>query len=133
MVRIFAAQRGGVPLLWMSLLAFLPSQAHAAWLGFRNDTSRPVMVQSLLVMDPRRPPRTGKPQQLYPREVTWDSVIQPGKRVIEIYDARRPTLLLGRTMIESAGNDLFFSLQMAPGGVIKVVPTPVPRVRPRNR
>jgi hypothetical protein len=99
--------------------------ARAAWLGFRNDTGVPIIVQS------GSPTKTGirwsKAHGLYQGEVSWDSLVQKGDRVIVIFDAKRRPV--GRAQVNCGDKDQFFSVQVVrvKGKVmVQLVPTKPP-------
>lgn len=118
------------PIFTAFAVASAPGHVFAAWLGFRNDTTRPVVVQTISAGQGNRALKAGKPQQLYPGEVAWDSVIQPGKRSILVLDARQPNVLLGRREITVNADDQFFSLLRGPGVAVRIIPTSRPRKGP---
>jgi hypothetical protein len=90
------------------LVCAWPVAAQAAWLGFRNDTGVPIIVQS------GSPTRTGmrwsKARGLYQGEVSWDSVVQKGARVIVIFDGKKRPV--GKAQINCGDDDQFFSVQV---------------------
>ncbi len=132
--RIWAFLTSG--LLAGVLAAAAPGAAEAGWVGFRNETTVPVVVQIGHVTANRV--QQGKPLLLHPGNVTWERVLQPGNKVITIYEpAQRRVLFQGPLLY--AGNDLFFAVQpdqapaappvMPPVAVtqkLKLVPTKPP-------
>ena len=66
---------------WLTGLValLLPTIANAAWLGYKNNTAVPVVIQSAVVVNNQL--RWGKPHTLFPGEVAWDAVTTPGARV----------------------------------------------------
>ena len=107
----------GGPLLAVAVLAVAPALAEAAWLGFRNDTKSPVIVQGASAG--AGGVRRGKPHLLYPGDVSWDRLIQPGNKLITIYEYEnnKPNRILFQGTVPALGGDLFFSIQA------EVVPT----------
>jgi hypothetical protein len=101
------------------LLAALPDAATAGWLGFRNETSGPVVVQGASSVN--NIVRRGKPYLLYPGEVAWDFISVPGAKLLTVYDAKQPTQVLYQDTVLVAGADLFFAIQPEP-----LTPTPAP-------
>jgi hypothetical protein len=116
-----------------------PEVGRAAWLGFRNDTTSPVIVQTTGIVN--RIARQGKAHILMPGDVSWDQLIVPGSQLITIADAKQPIRTLYLNAIPFTGNDLFFSIQAdlvtAPAGTkprppgvaptrVKLVPTKGP-------
>jgi hypothetical protein len=79
--------------------------ARAGWLGFRNDTETPLVLQINNV------DRSGKAQLLYPGEVAWTCVVQPAAKVIRIYQAKLPRRLLREEKVFCGREDLFFSVR----------------------
>jgi hypothetical protein len=97
-------------LLGLAALALAPAEASAAWLGFRNDTQFPIVVQGASVVNGNL--RRGKPQLLYPGEVFWESIVVPGKKVVEVYDPKQPRRpALHQEGIDCGATDQFFSIQ----------------------
>jgi hypothetical protein len=109
-------------LLTLAAFGALPGTAAAAGMGFRNDLMIPVIVQGESVGTPVV--RRGPPLLIYPRKAAWDTNLPTGKRLITIYDARQPTRVLGRFVLNFDGNDIAYS--------ILPVPTP-PNLPPRVR
>jgi hypothetical protein len=111
-------------------LSAVPASAHAAWLGFRNDTSVPVVVQGTTMVN--RQVRRTKPHLLYSREVAWDAILQAGNQMITVYDAKNPRLILYKGTIMVTG-DLFYSLQVDMGKIklVQVKPSRMPNRPPR--
>jgi hypothetical protein len=91
----------------------LPIAAEAAWVGFRNDTGVPILVQGASVVNNNQL-RRGRARLLLPGEVYWDNILLPGKKIIFIADAQQPTRILSQDAIIVAGADLFFSVQLEP-------------------
>jgi hypothetical protein len=106
-----------------------PGALQAAWLGFRNDLSAPVVIQTVTVVNgvARERPRI---LLLGPGEVSIDPVIQPVHKLIVISDAKTKRVLFQETL--AVTNDLFFSVQSSPPDRAKLVPTkmPTPPKRP---
>src|SRR5262245_23696594 len=106
----------GVGAVAWSLLALLSPAATlaapAAWLGFRNDTNMPVIVQGSSVVNNAM--RHGKPNLLYQGTVSWERVTQPGSKIITIYDPKQPKLILFQGTVVIAAGDLFFSIEVDP-------------------
>lgn len=99
---------------------------HAAWLGLRNDLSAPVIIQGGIVANDRIV--LGRPQLLYPGEVSWESIVQPGNRIITIYDAKTRRMLYQDAI--RCNGDLFYSMQPNPPIRAKLVPAKMPKERP---
>jgi len=90
----------------------LPAAADAAWVGFRNDTGSPILVQGASVVNNQL--RRGRARLLLPGEVYWDNVLLPGKKIIIVADTQQPTRVMSQDAIIVAGADLFFSVQLEP-------------------
>lgn len=103
------------------------SSVQAAWLGFRNDSSIPVLVQSSCLV--REKPRPLKFQTLYPGEVAWQSIVHAGLRKILIQEATTPSNMLLQATILCGSEDQFFSFQFIPPGPAKFVAVKKPRAQ----
>jgi hypothetical protein len=137
----------GYPIAVVCLLALLevaaePSRAQAAWLGFRNDTKVPVVVQGATVQ--RRVVRLGKAVVLSPGDVSWEPILEAGNRIITVTEANPPGRVLYQGIVPILGNDLFFSIQLDPPPPpakgekplpprVKLVPAKPPMPPPRPR
>src|SRR5262245_45853518 len=120
-------------LLALAGLASAPATAPAGWLGFRNETHSPVVVQISHVT--KTGVQHGKTHLLNQNNVTWERILQPGNKLITIYDPTQPRRILFSGPLAYAGNDLFFAIQaeQAPAGApvplsagspkLKLVPT----------
>jgi|HubBroStandDraft_6_1064221.scaffolds.fasta_scaffold773343_2 hypothetical protein len=94
----------------VAVTALFPSIASAAWLGYKNETNAIIVVQSAAVVNGQV--IRGKPHQLYPGEVAWDTVPQPGVRQVSIFDPRANNRLVAQDNVNCTGNDLFLSVQV---------------------
>ena len=103
-------------------LVALPAAGQAAWMGFRNDVNVTIVVQGSSVVQGEV--RLGKPHLLYPGEVSWDCIVQPGTKQILIFDTKKRLLLNGT--VTAGADDLFFSVQIAPPGLARLVPLKPP-------
>ena len=113
-----------IGILALLLTAAAPASSWAGWFGLRNDLKAPVVVRSSVVTN--RGVVSGRPKTLVAGEVAWDSVLLPGNRVIQIYDANNREIY--RKTIPIMG-DQFFSIQMDPKAGVLLVPvkaTPQP-------
>jgi hypothetical protein len=111
----------GYPTAVVCLLALLvvaaePARATAAWLGFRNDTKVPVIVQGATVqrIGQRTIVRRGKAVGLSPGDVSWEPILELGNRIITVTEANPPGRVLYQGIVPILGNDLFFSIQLDP-------------------
>lgn len=105
--------------IWLTVLTALlaPAISHAAWLGYKNNTSVPVVIQSAVVVNNQL--RWGKPHTLFPGEVAWDAVTAPGARVVGVYDPKQNNRLVYQENIIVGNADIVLSLQI-------VAPQPMP-------
>jgi hypothetical protein len=101
-----------------------PTVANAAWFGVRNDSQIPVVFQGASVVN--NVVRRGKPHLLQPGQEAWE-LVQPGPKIISVYDARVPSRVLFEGPIVCGNLDMFFSIQV---GVVVVPPgVQVPQAR----
>jgi hypothetical protein len=89
---------------------FLPAFADAAWLGYRNDTTVPVVIQSATIVNNQL--RWGKPHSLFPGEIAWDAVPSPGGRIVGVFDPKKNNLPVYQEAVTVGSTDIFLSLQM---------------------
>jgi hypothetical protein len=140
MMRHLRGWNAGSLLLAVVCLAGAAPVADAAWLGFRNDTNGTLVVQGASIVNNGL--RRGKPNRLLPGEVYWENILVPGPKLIEVYDIRQPNRPLHREIIQTAGTDLFYSIQIDPGSPggngqpptppkMKLVPTKPPEQPPK--
>jgi hypothetical protein len=131
----------GSLLLAVVSLAGAAPPAEAAWLGFRNDTNNTLVVQGASFVN--NVPRWGKPNRLLPGEVYWENILVPGPKLIAVFHINQPNRPLHREIIQTAGTDLFYSIQIQPGTPatkdqpatppqMKLVPTKAPEQPPKN-
>ncbi len=93
------------------------SAARAAGLvGYRNDTSKILVVQSVVTMNGAT--RRSRPQMLYPGEVAVDGIVLQGQRKIIIGDPKKPNVVLFQGDVNCVG-DVFFSIR------VKVATVPI--------
>jgi hypothetical protein len=105
----------------------LPGAA-PGWLGVRNDTGAPVVVQTATVVN--NTVRRGKPQLLQPGEVALDALCGPSVKRVTVYDPKRPNQPLFQDDVTCKGDDLFFSLRPEAVPVVKVGMPPPPPAPP---
>jgi hypothetical protein len=96
-------------LLSLAVGAIGPGSASAGWLGFRNDTKAPILVQGMSIVN--KTLRAGKVHTLQPGQVSWDFIIAPGNKLVIIADAKQPTRILYRDTVPFMGKDLFYSIK----------------------
>ena len=90
------------------------SFADNGWLGFRNDTNAPVVVQGVSIIN--RVARQGPRYVLKPGQECWYIMIAPGNKLILVADAKQPTRTLLQETVNYAGASLFFSIQTDANG-----------------
>lgn len=110
------------------LVSLEKGSVQAAWLGFRNDSSIPVMVQSSCLI--KEKPWPLKSQTLYPGEVAWQSILHAGPRRILIKEANTPNKFLLQVTILCGSEDQFFLFQFIPPGPAKFIAVKSPQTRP---
>jgi hypothetical protein len=103
-------------------LGVLPGSVRACWLGFRNDLNVPVIVQGSSVVN--KVVRQGKPHLLYPGEVSWDCILQPGVKAIRVYDAKARGRVLYEGPVTCGAKDLLFSVTIDSGPPPRAVLAP---------
>jgi hypothetical protein len=124
------------------LLGVLPAAAEAAWLGFRNDTNGTIVVQGASIVN--NLPRWGKPYRLLPGEVYWENILVQGNKLIAVYNVNQPNRPLHQEIIQCAGSDLFYTVEIelgTPGGngqpptppKVKLTPTKPPEAPKKER
>ncbi|MBX7105750.1 MAG: hypothetical protein K1X57_16830 [Gemmataceae bacterium] len=96
----------------VALLVFLyaPASVSASWLGFKNETTSPVTVQTAVVVNGRVV--RGNPHVLYPGEIAWDNVPAPGPRQISVYNPKANNALVAQESINIGNADIFLSVQL---------------------
>lgn len=100
----------GLILLGLCTLGASASEAEAAWLGFRNDTKDPIIVQGMSVVAGQT--RQGRRHILQPGQEGWDIIAAPGLKKIIIVDAKQPTRVLYQDSVNIGATDQFFSIQL---------------------
>ena len=102
----------------VALMFALAAPVSAGWIGFRNDTNQPVVVQRAVVV--RNRVRYSRPITLYPGEVSWDSVAQPGVKTLQVFDTRRRPLY--HDNINCGRGDQFYAIRMVRPAQVQLVP-----------
>jgi hypothetical protein len=113
------------------LLGAGQAAAQPTWIGFRNDTDLPVVVQGSSQIN--NVVRRGKPHLLYPGEAYMECIIYPGVKQFTIYDRKQPTRVLHQENVRCAGTDLFYAVELddnPPPGTSSPPPTPVKGTAP---
>ena len=97
-------------ILALLILAAEPISSWAGWLGFRNDVKESIIVQSSPVLKGGQV-GLARPKTMVADEVAWESVLQPGNRLIRIYDSNKKLIYIKTVPVMG---DLFFSIQVEP-------------------
>jgi hypothetical protein len=90
----------------------IPATGQAAWFGYRNDTTRVMVVQTSVTMNGRL--IRGKAHVLYPGEMAWDNMAAPGLRTITVFDPKANNRVVAQENIFIQNQDVFLSAQMRP-------------------
>jgi hypothetical protein len=98
------------------LVLLLPAIAAAQNITIKNDLKQPVVVQAVYVVSKML--KRDKPYALKPGDST-PAIALPGDKVIIIYDAQNPNLILGQVPLQANKEDQSFA----------VVPIPKPQPR----
>lgn len=125
-----ASRRGGrliTLLLTLVVCAAGPAPATAGWFGVRNDSQAVVIFQGASVVN--NVVRRGKTHVLNPGQEAWE-FIQPGPKIITVYDARMPGRMLYEENFQSGTADLFFSIQVGTAVVPPGVQVPQAQLIP---
>lgn len=86
--------------------------AAAGWIRLRNDTPVPLIIQGASANNPNRKVN----QKLFPRESNGFPSVQPGAKIIGIYNQQLQ--LLNQVTVTVGQDDLFFSIQVQGGKVV---------------
>ncbi len=112
--------RIGASVLALVLFAAVPCVANAATLVFRNDTKLPIIIQGTTIINGMI--RKGPTIQLAPGQTFNDLYVPPGNRVIVIVDGFQRLLDREVVPVFNPNQTLFFSVQPAPTGGVRLVP-----------
>jgi len=119
---VFHPRAWKIGVLALLLLAAAPASSWAGWLGIRNDLKTDVWVQSSVITN-RGVVVPSRKKAMVAGEVAWESVLLPGNRLIQIYDANN--ILIYKNTIAVRG-DLFYSIQLDPKRGVQLVPIKPP-------
>jgi hypothetical protein len=119
---VFHLRAWKLGILAMLFLTAAPASSWAGWLGVRNDMKAAVEVRSSVVT-PRGQVALGRKKALAVNEVAWESVLLPGNRLIQVFDANNNEIY--RKTIPIRG-DVFFSIQLDPKLGVLLVPIKAP-------
>jgi hypothetical protein len=98
-----------IGIAFVCLVANRSAAAEGGWLGFRNETNTPIIVQGVSIIN--RVPRQGPRHVLQPGQECWYVMIAKGNKLILVADAKQPTRLLAQETVTYSGTDIFFAVQ----------------------
>ncbi len=111
------------------------SIAQAGWMGLRNDTKAPIIVQETITANGQV--KLGRPQQILAGEVIRDTQGAGGQRIYGIYDAKNPAqpIYSGRFSCPPANENYLHVIKSdGQGGIsIETIKTPVQAVPPKKK
>lgn len=105
-------------LLALGSLAASPAEAQLGWIGFKNETQSPVVVQISHLAKGRI--QHGKAHLLVQGNVAWERMLQQGDKLITVYDAAQPRRVLFQQKFPFVGQELFYAIEL------ESAPPPVP-------
>jgi hypothetical protein len=124
----FRASKAGF-LLAVLVLGAAPAASQAGWLGFRNDTKAAIIVRTGVPVGVGRAAKVtwGRPKAMQAEEVAWDVVLQPGVRVIQVFDPNQPAQPIFQISLPVKG-DQFYSIKLDAAGAVKLesIKAPMP-------
>jgi len=85
------------------------STAHAGWLGYKNESTVPVVVQTSTVVN--NVIVRGKAHTLYPGEIAWDNIPAPAVRQLSVFDAKNNNKLILQDTVTLVNRDVFLSVR----------------------
>lgn len=108
-------------LLAVLVLGVAPGASEAGWLGFRNDTRAAIIVQTGVPVGVGKAARVrwGRSKAMQSDEVAWDVVLQPGIRVIRVFDPNQPAKPIFQVSLPVKG-DQFYSIKVDAAGAVKL-------------
>lgn len=93
--------------------------------GFRNDTTTPVIVQGVSVVNNML--RRGQPILINAGKTVWDNNLPMGVRYYTIYDANQTSrILLQNQLVRVQTTDQLYSIRTAPNAQVKLQQEAVP-------
>jgi hypothetical protein len=111
----------------LTALLLAPAAAFAGWMGFRNDTGQPVLLQETLGSG-----RLGRQQKIYANETVRDTPPAAGaNRKFTIYDAAKPDRVLATGSFPAPGSNenLLYVIKKDAKGTISIEPVQTPAVK----
>lgn len=117
-------------LLALGSLAASPAEAQLGWIGFKNETQSPVVVQISHLAKGRV--QHGKAHLLVQGNVAWERMLQQGEKMITVYDVAQPRRVLFQQKFPFVGQDQFYAIQLeaAPAPVVALALTPKVKLTP---
>jgi hypothetical protein len=97
-----------LPCAALALFLVTASANAAGLVGYRNDSTQAIVVQSSVTSNGRT--SLSKPQTLYPGEVALDNLAFTGTRKITVYDAKNTKVVLFQGEVTNT-DDVFYSVQ----------------------
>lgn len=112
------------PFAAILLLTAWPLAAPAAWLGYKNETATPIIVQTSVLVNGRV--MRGKAHLLYPGEIAWDNIAAPGARSVSIYDPKANNRLVFQDTVNVANQDVFVAARLVQPPLLPGMKAPLP-------
>ena len=100
------------------------SIADAAWLTYKNDTTKTIVIQESTTVNGRV--KRGKPMTLMPGESLREFISGPTAKNIEVFETQNPNQSIWSGSLSCKDDSQTFSVS-APGGKISVVPVANPQ------
>lgn len=107
------------------VLMLVPMSSFAGWMGFRNETGQPVIIQETYATG-----RLGRPQKIFANETIRDTPPAAGAvRKFTIFDATRPDRVLatGSFPAPAADENLMYVIKVDARGNITIEPVQSPK------
>ncbi len=108
----------------LTALLLAPAAAVAGWMGFRNETGQPVLLQESFTTG-----KAARPQKVYPNETLRDTPPSAGaNRKFTIYDAAKPdrVLVTGTFPAPGVNENLLYVIKKDAKGTITIEPVQTP-------
>ena len=108
-------------------ITLAPSSAFCGWMGFKNDTGKPLIIQENYASG-----RNGKPQKVFANETIRDTPPAAGViRKFTIYDANKPDLILATGNFPAPGENenLLYVIKLDAKGAISIEPIQNPMIK----
>jgi hypothetical protein len=101
------------------LIVALTSNAHAGWMGFRNDTGKTLVIQETVSVGTTT--RPGKPQKIFANETVRDTPLSGGgQRAFSIFEAAYPSkpLYTGTFPAPAANENVLYVIKLSKGELV---------------